>query len=63
MKEVFESKPDPNKPQLIEIPRKKFDGEVISASRVRALIENVEFEKIKCIVPTTTYEYIRDMDK
>lgn len=63
MKEVFESKPDPNKPELIEIPRKEFDSEVISASRVRALLENGEIEKIKDIVPTSTYEYIHHMEE
>lgn len=40
------------------IPRKEWKGSVISASRVRSLLEKKNFEEIKEIVPGTTYEYL-----
>ena len=40
------------------IKRKEEGGEVISASRVRRLLQNKEFEKIQRIVPVTTYDYL-----
>ncbi len=44
---------------LIEIPRKKtMNGEIISASTVRELIKQDNFEKIKDFVPKTTYEFL-----
>ena len=49
--------------EFVEIPRKTVDGSedvVISASRVRKLIAEKDYEGIKAIVPTTTYEYLRD---
>lgn len=42
-----------------EIPRKEIDGVPISASRVRALIDQGEIERTAELVPPTTYEYIR----
>ncbi|MCL2023342.1 MAG: adenylyltransferase/cytidyltransferase family protein [Oscillospiraceae bacterium] len=42
------------------IPRKDFGGEVISASRVRKLLETKDFDSIKNIVPTTTLEYLQE---
>lgn len=57
MREIFEN--DPNKLDLVEIPRKESAGEVISASRVRALIEDGKIEQIKNLVPQSTYEYIK----
>jgi len=44
--------------EFVEIPRVGVSGEVISASRVRALLEKKEFEAIKQIVPETTYQYL-----
>ncbi|MBR5800132.1 MAG: NAD-dependent epimerase/dehydratase family protein [Lachnospiraceae bacterium] len=44
--------------QFEVIPRKEWDGQVISASRVRALLEKKQFEDIKKIVPITTYDYL-----
>lgn len=44
--------------QFIEIPRKEFSGEVISASKVRKLLKNGEFDEIKKIVPEVTYQYL-----
>jgi [citrate (pro-3S)-lyase] ligase len=40
------------------IPRKESDGEVISASRVRKLLETRDFEAIAKIVPETTLQYL-----
>lgn len=44
--------------EVIEVARKEEQGEPISASRVRKLLEEKDFEQIKLIVPTCTYEYI-----
>lgn len=53
MNEVFNGKPN-----LIIIPRKKEGKEVISASRVRQLLAEGDLEKIKPLVPKTTYDYL-----
>lgn len=58
MREIFEN--EPNKLDLVEITRKESSGEVISASRVRALIEDGKIEQIKNLVPQSTYEYIKN---
>lgn len=58
MREIFES--EPNKLDLVEIPRKELYGKVISASRVRTLIDQGKMEEIKDLVPQTTYEYIKN---
>ncbi len=44
--------------EFIVIPRKESDGQVISASRVRKLLEEQRFKEIKKIVPKTTYKYL-----
>lgn len=41
------------------IPRKEINGQVVSASRVRKLLKEKDFEGIKSMVPLTTYEYLR----
>ena len=41
------------------IPRKEMEG-VISASRVRKLLENRDFETISKLVPITTFDYLRE---
>jgi [citrate (pro-3S)-lyase] ligase len=41
------------------IPRKESGGGVISASRVRKLLENKDFNAIKEIVPKTTFDYLQ----
>lgn len=46
-----------------EIPRKKQDGEVISASRVRRLLEAGDFDAIEKMVPATTLAYLRLIDQ
>lgn len=46
--------------QFIEVPRKCFENTVISASHVRKLMKNSEWDQIKKkIVPITTYRYLR----
>jgi nicotinic acid mononucleotide adenylyltransferase len=45
--------------EVEEIPRKEVKQEAISASRVRKYLKTKEWEKIKEIVPNTTYEYLR----
>jgi len=46
--------------QLVIIPRKTSDGEAISASGVRKLLEEKDFEKIAKIVPTSTLVYLKE---
>lgn len=41
------------------IPRKRLEGEVISASRVRKLLEEKDFDAIAGMVPETTWEYVK----
>ena len=40
------------------IPRKEAEGAVISASRVRALLKEKNYEAIKPLVPQSTYDYL-----
>lgn len=42
----------------IEIPRREFEDQVISASRVRDLLLQNDYESIKNLVPHSTYEYL-----
>lgn len=42
-----------------EIPRIEKDGNVISASRVRKLLENKDWEQIQQLVPDTTLSYLK----
>jgi [citrate (pro-3S)-lyase] ligase len=41
-----------------EIPRKETDGDPISASRVRKLLEERNFDEIGKLVPETTLKYL-----
>lgn len=59
MREIFND--GENKIELIEIPRKKSCEQTISASTVRAYLESGEIEKIKNLVPETTYNYIKNL--
>ena len=43
-----------------EIPRREIDGEIISAKTVRAALKVGDFDKIKKLVPKTTYDYLRE---
>jgi [citrate (pro-3S)-lyase] ligase len=47
--------------ELEIIPRKESDGEVISASRVRKLLETKDFDAIATLVPETTLEYLKTL--
>jgi Citrate lyase synthetase len=44
--------------EVEEIPRITSEGSAISASRVRELVKNNEMEKIKELVPDTTYQFL-----
>ena len=46
--------------ELHEIPRKEIDCEVISASRVRKLLEEKNWDGIKKLVPETTYAFLEE---
>ena len=46
--------------EFLEIPRKESEGGVISASRVRKLLESRDFEAISKLVPNTTLEYLKE---
>ncbi|MBQ3434932.1 MAG: adenylyltransferase/cytidyltransferase family protein [Selenomonadaceae bacterium] len=45
--------------EFCEIPRKEFDGEPISASKVRVALKVGDFDKIKKLVPYSTLRYLR----
>lgn len=53
MEEVFE-----DRIQLVIIPRKQLEGEVISATRVRAAYQEGDFALIRQIVPPTAYDFL-----
>jgi len=44
--------------EVIEVPRKTLDDDVISASRVREYIKNDNLESIAKLVPQTTYNFL-----
>jgi len=44
--------------ELVEIKRKENSGAVISASRVRKLLEQKKFKELKKLVPKETFEYL-----
>lgn len=46
---------------LIEIPRKEMEEQPISASLVRQLLFNNEWNEIKKFVPATTYNYLQNL--
>jgi len=43
-----------------EIPRREIDGKVISAKTVRVALKAGDFDKIKKLVPATTYKFLRE---
>lgn len=45
---------------LVEIPRKEEDGRAISASHVRALMEENKLAQIRPLVPETTFGYLKN---
>ena len=48
--------------ECIIVPRKKTEGEIISASNVRQAIKNGELEKIKKFVPASTYNFFSSLE-
>lgn len=48
---------------VMEIVRKESGGEAISASAVRKLYDKEDFERIKCLVPETTLNYLVNRKK
>ena len=44
--------------EVTEVPRLEQDGQPISASRVRALLEKGDLAAIRPLVPPTTYQYL-----
>lgn len=46
--------------RLVIIPRKESEGEPVSASRVRKLLEEKDFSGIRQLVPETTYQFLED---
>ncbi|MCR4745045.1 MAG: [citrate (pro-3S)-lyase] ligase [Lachnospiraceae bacterium] len=43
---------------LIEIPRKKYKDQIISASKVRELIKEKNYDLVRSLVPESTFSYI-----
>ena len=48
---------------LIEIKRKEFENTAISASKVRELFKANELDKVKDLVPKTTYDYLLNLNR
>ncbi len=46
--------------ELTEVPRLEISDSIVSASRVRELMKNGEIEKLKEILPQTTFDYLKD---
>ena len=46
--------------EYCEIPRREINGEVISAKTVRAALKVGDFNKVKKLVPATTFDYLRE---
>ena len=45
--------------EVIEIPRREIGDAAVSASRVRALLDEKNFSEIRPLVPETTFEYLK----
>lgn len=50
------------KVELIELERKKYNEQYISASKVRELIKDSKIEEVKSIVPNATWEFLNSYD-
>lgn len=46
--------------EVVEIPRKKVAGKIISASKVRNYLEEKEWEEIENMVPQSTLDYLKN---
>ena len=55
--EIMKEKLPENGIQCVVVPRKEENGEVISASNVRQAIKDGELDKIKNLVPESTYKF------
>lgn len=49
--------------EFVEIPRKESNGEAISASHVRELLEKKDFDGIRPLVPEPTFDYLTEKFK
>lgn len=49
--------------EFVEIPRLELGGETVSASRVRTLLKERNFDAIKPLVPDTTFKYLLDLSR
>jgi len=47
--------------EFVEIPRLELEGQAISASRVRALLEEGDLNSVKPLVPESTFQYLCTM--
>jgi len=60
MKKILEAKNDKSAPiKVVEIDRIEFDKQAISASRVRRLLKEENYEELASIVPATTLEFLK----
>lgn len=46
--------------KVFEIPRLQLNGGVVSASKVRELMDNSDIKELKSLVPSTTFEYLKN---
>ena len=46
--------------EVVEIQRIEFADKPISASRVRALLKDENYEELASIVPSTTYDFLME---
>lgn len=49
--------------QVTEIPRREVEGDAVSASRVRKLLQQNNLADIRPLVPPTTYTYLEQMNR
>ena len=56
--EALKANLPPKGVQVVEIPRLETGGQPISASRVRALVKEGQWDAVKQLVPDTTYDYL-----
>lgn len=60
MKKILAEENDKSAPiEVVEIDRVEFDEEAISASRVRRLLKEDNYEELASIVPATTLEFLK----
>lgn len=63
MKRVLTCKDETIAIEVIEIPRLESGEKAISASRVRALVDEGKMDEVKLLVPTSTYDFLESMPK